>query len=616
MQASLYFSGTLKVGALLKPLCLKRVGLNRVVLKRVAFKHASLLVAISLLSSCTAAWNQQAADKASYALIEEKSSLVPGMSTNDIIVDSPRLMTLDQYPSNTATFDFLGNLANSENGAHIINLEQALDLAFALNKDYQLQRERLYLQALSLTADRYRYTPIFSASANSSYAWDTRLSEDTTDTFAQDADALISLPASAVATDERLRTDATLGTRLLLRGGGQIALNLTSNFLKFVTGDLDSTASSALVGSFTQPLLRGAGSDIAAETLMQAERDLLYQLREFTRYRQTLAVRIATQYYTVLEARDTVRNNFAGLSATLSSLERERAFQAEGLRTPGQVGRLEQSSLQRDRAWALAITRYANALDSFKILLGLRADARLMLDDQEMLRMSEGNLVPPDITLEQALELTVNNRLDLFTQADRIADRARKLDVAANAFKPGLAMVLRASVPANSNNSATLSDLDFRLTDYSAGLELDIPVDQMSERTAYRRALIDYEVAVRAYESAVDNAKLGVLDAWRALEQAERNYEISMASVRINERRVEEAELRAELGTGNIQDTVDAQNDLINSRTQLTSAIIDHNVAKLALWRDVGLLSVSDNGRWQEGAVEQTDPTNNNPTPL
>jgi outer membrane protein TolC len=575
--------------------------------------RAWLIAAITLLlSGCTAAWNQQAADQASYALIEEKSSLVPGMSTLDITIDRSREMTLDRYTTNTRVFDFLGSLANSENGAHIINLDQALDLGFALNKDYQLQRERLYLQALSLTADRYRYTPIFSASANSTYAWDNRLTDGSTDPFAADAEALISLPASVVSADERLRSDASLGTRLLLRGGGQIALNLTSNFLRFVTGDMDSNASSALVGSFTQPLLRGAGSDIAAETLMQAERDLLYQLREFTRYRQTLAVRITTQYYTVLEARDTVRNNFAGLSATLSSLERERAFQAEGLRTPGQVGRLEQSSLQRDRAWALAITRYANALDSFKILLGLRADDRIMLDDQEMLRISEGDLQAPDITLEQALELTANNRLDLFTLADRIADRARKLEVAADAFQPGLAMVLRASVPANNNNSASLSDMDFRLTDYSAALELDLPVDLMSERTAYRRAMIDYEVAVRAYELAIDNAKLGVLDAWRALEQAERNYDISMASVRINERRVEEAELRAELGTGNIQDTVDAQNDLINSRTQLTSAIIDHNIAKLALWRDVGLLSVSDDGRWQEGSVDSSM----NPSPL
>jgi len=560
-----------------------------------------------LMTGCSAAANKNAADKASYALISQKSAQVPGMSTGDITVDAIKHIDLDQYDLNLASFSFLGSQSNSESGAHIIDLDAALDLAFAHNKDYQLQRERLYLQALSLTADRYRYTPIFSANASSTYNW------NASNEFLQDAETLIMVPTGSVVTDERLRTDASLGSRLLLRGGGQVALNLTSNFLRFVTGDLESSATSALVGSFTQPLLRGAGSDIAAETLMQAERDLLYQLRDFTRYRQTLAVRVATQYYSVLQARDAVRNNFLGLEAVMSSLERERAFQAEGLRTPGQVGRLEQSALQRDLAWARSITRYSNALDNFKILLGLRADDRIMLDDQEMALVAQAGMVAPDIALEEALSTALNNRLDLYTQADRIEDRGRRLDVAANSFLPGLNMVLRANVPSGNNNS--LSDLDFRLTDYSAGLDLALPVDQMSERNNYRRALIDYEVAVRSYESAMDTVKLQVLDAWRAMEEAVRNYDISLTSVGINERRVEEAELRAELGIGNIQDTVDAQNDLINARTALTAAIVDHNVAKLALWRDVGLLYVHDDGQWDEG-VNQPSGTSTGASPL
>lgn len=560
----------------------------------------------TMMAGCSAAANKSAADTASYALISQKSTQVPGMSTGDIIVDATKHIDLDQYVLNLASFSFLGDKANSESGAHIIDLDAALDLAFAHNKDYQLQRERLYLQALSLTADRYRYTPIFSANASSSYNW------NASNEFLQDAETLIMVPTVTVVTDERLRTDASLGSRLLLRGGGQVALNLTSNFLRFVTGDLESSASSALVGSFTQPLLRGAGSDIAAETLMQAERDLLYQLRDFTRFRQTLAVRVATQYYSVLQARDAVRNNFLGLEAVMSSLERERAFQAEGLRTPGQVGRLEQSALQRDLAWTRSITRYSNALDNFKILLGLRADDPIMLDDQEMALVAQAGMVAPDIALDEALSTALNNRLDLYTQADRIEDRGRKLDVAANSFLPGLNMVLRANVPSGNNNS--LSDLDFRLTDYSAGLDLALPVDQMSERNNYRRALIDYEVAVRSYESAMDTVKLQVLDAWRAMEEAVRNYDISLTSVGINERRVEEAELRAELGIGNIQDTVDAQNDLINARTALTAAIVDHNVAKLALWRDVGLLYVHDDGQWDEG-VNQPSGTSTGASP-
>jgi outer membrane protein TolC len=174
--------------------------------------------------------------------------------------------------------------------------------------------------------------------------------------------------------------------------------------------------------------------------------------------------------------------------------------------------------------------------------------------------------------------------------------------VAANAFLPGLNLLLDASVP---GDSSAIGDLDFRRTDYSAGLSLELPVDQMLERNNYRRTLIDYEAAVRGYESTVDTVKLQVLDAWRAMQEAEKNYEISLTSVQINERRVEEAELRAELGLGNIQDTVDAQNDLINARTALSGALVDHNVAKLALWRDIGMLYVDEQGQWQEGSNER-----------
>jgi len=557
------------------------------------FALTGLIVCVT--AGCTAAWNKQAADNASYAAIAEKSTQVPGMS-RDVLIDQQQTVVFDDWPVNSQSFEFLGAAADSELNARIIPLEGALDLTFNHNKDYQLQRERLYLQALSLTLDRYRYTPIFSSTVSGVYDWDAR------NEFVQDADTLINIPTGDIITDETLAARATLGTRLLLRSGGAVAVNLTSNFTRFMTGNMEETASSALIGSFTQPLLRGAGSRVASETLIQAEQDLLYQLRDFTRFRQQLSVRVATQYYTVLQARDVVRNNFQGLSAVMLSLERERAFQAEGLRTPGQVGRLEQSALQRDLAWTRSITRYSNSLDNLKILLGLNADDKVVLDDSEMMRVAEAGMVNPDMTLDLAIELAMSSRLDLFTQVDRIQDRARKVDVAANAFLPGLNLLVDASVP---GSSSAIGDLNFRRTDYSAALTLELPVDRMLERNNYRRSLIDYEAAIRGYESTVDTVKLQVLDAWRAMQEAEKNYEISLASVEINERRVEEAELRAELGLGNIQDTVDAQNDLINARTALSGALVDHNVAKLALWRDIGMLYVDEQGQWQEGGNER-----------
>ena len=103
---------------------------------------------------------------------------------------------------------------------------------------------------------------------------------------------------------------------------------------------------------------------------------------------------------------------------------------------------------------------------------------------------------------------------------------------------------------------------------------------------------------------ALDAVKIDVLRTWREMNEARKSYEISLRGVQINERRVEEAELRAELGLGDIQDTVDSQNDLTSSRTELTSSIVSHNIAKLEFWRDVGLLYVGENGQWEEGINE------------
>ena len=543
--------------------------------------------------ACTSSANKHSADQESYAIIADKSELVPGMSAQ-VAIDDQAQIDLSQYSLNSDSFEFLDNEADSELGAQIISLNAALDLSFQHSKEYQTQKERLYLEALALTFDRYRYTPTFSAAGSANYQWDAE------DQFVTDMQTLTGM--EAISTSESIDARTSLGARYLLKGGGAIALNLTNNFTRFLTGDISEFGAGALIGSFTQPLLRDFGTEIETEALMQAERDLLYQLRDFTRFRKSFAVRVASQYYSVMLNRETAKNNYAGLLANNLSLEREQAFQAEGLRTLLQVGRLEQSSLQQDLRWTSSITRYKRSLDNFKLLLGLDADANIVLDDNEMILITETGMQSPDLDLEQAIELALQTRLDLYTELDRVQDSARKIEVAANALKPGLDFSFVASVP--DANNGNLGELDFENGVYTAGLDLELPLDSKAERNNYRRSLIDYEVATRDYLLAMDAIKLDVIDIWRRLNEASKSYDINVTSVQINERRVEEAELRAELGLGDIQDTVDSQNDLTAARTELVRSIVDHNIAKLEFWRDVGLLYINDNGQWEEGINE------------
>ena len=545
------------------------------------------------LAACTVASYQRSADEETYQVIAEKAGLLPGVS-NQVVVDEDKLVDLSGFAINSDSFDFLDNEADSEVDARIVSLNDALNLAFQHSKDFQTQKERLYLEALALTFDRYRYVPTFSAAAGGDYRWDSQ------DKFVQDMQALTGI--ENINTSESTFSNTSLGARYLLKSGGAVALNLTNNFTRFLTGDISEIGAGALIGSFTQPLLRDFGSDIETEALLQAERDLLYRLRDFTRFRKNFAVRVASDYYSVLLNRETSRNYYAGLLATNLSLEREQAFQAEGLTTLLQVGRLEQSSLQADLRWTSSITRYKRSLDNFKILIGLNADDNIMLGDEEMVLITETGMDSPDISLEQATEMAIQTRLDLYTWLDRVQDSARRIELAANSLSPALDLSLVASVP--NSTTQNLGELDFENTVYTAGLDLDLPLDTKLERNNYRRSLIDYDAATRDYLLALDDIKLDVLDTWRRMNEARKSYDINVTSVEINERRVEEAELRAELGLGDIQDTVDSQNDLTAARTERVSSLIEHNISKLEFWRDVGLLYVDDNGQWEEGIDE------------
>jgi len=236
------------------------------------------------------------------------------------------------------------------------------------------------------------------------------------------------------------------------------------------------------------------------------------------------------------------------------------------------------------------------------LLLGLTANDNIILDSMEMTLIAETGMASPELSRDEAVELALQTRLDLYTQLDLVQDAARKIRVAANALRPGVDLTLAVSVPDGGNNA--LGELDFEDAVYSAGLDFDLGLDRRIERNNYRRTLISYESARRAYLLASDNVKLDVIDAWRRMTEARKSFEINQTSVQINERRVEEAELRAELGLGDVQDTVDSQNDLTAARTELTRSIVNHNIAKLEFWRDVGLLYVRDDGSLEEGVTD------------
>jgi len=107
--------------------------------------------------------------------------------------------------------------------------------------------------------------------------------------------------------DEVVGLEGNLGFNRLLATGTFISTQISTAWLDVLSGNMEGGIASVLTATVTQPLLRGADHKVVTENLTQAERDVLYQIRLFNRFRKTFVVSIITQYYQVLELYDLTR---------------------------------------------------------------------------------------------------------------------------------------------------------------------------------------------------------------------------------------------------------------------------------------------------------------------
>lgn len=597
-------------------------------------RRAAIFLVLFLPLSCSTTHYRESADRETYGIIKDKTPAVPGMAKDFTIETEGMAGALEELlkglPRHELPEEFLGPDGGGEHGAAVLSLEQALRIAVQNSRAYQSRKESLYLEFLGLTLERHNYSPIFSSSASGTIAGDARTVtgpsaftqsmgsavgiigqiENLTGTPAQllrdYADVVNEAggvagwdgPDVQIEHERSISGQTRIGVDQLMKGGGRIALSLASNFLRFMTGDPRVAADSALTASITQPLLRGAGAKVAAERLTQAERDALYALREFTRFRMQFTVDIVSDYYGVLEAREVARNNWQSYSNFQKSLDRMRAFYEESRETKAALGRLEQAQLSTENSWTNSVRSYRQNLDRFKVRLGLSADAPIMLDPAELDTLRQRGLQHPNITPEDAVKVAIEARLDLYNERDRVDDAERKVVVAANALKPRLDLAGGLQVP-NSGQDPVLG-LDIERASWDAGLDLDLPLDQKAERNSYRATLIANEQAKRNLSLSEDTVKLEVREAWRNLDQARTTFHIAQKGVELNQRRVEEQDLLAELGRATALNLVDAQNDLTSSQNELVSALVNHTIARIAFWLDMGVLYIKDNGQWEE----------------
>jgi len=494
-----------------------------------------------------------------------------------------------------------------------LSLVQALQVGARNSLEYQSRKEDVFRTALALDLTRHNFENIFNAGADSELG--TLIGTDTTVT--------------------NLNTSAVGGVSRTLKSGIDMSTSIGINLVNLLTQSGASSMGLNADASVSIPLMRGSGVHIAGEPLTQAERDVIYELWDFERYKRTFSVSIARGYFNVLRQMDAVSNSEDNYRSSVASSRWSRRRADAGRIREIEVDQATQRELSARNSWISAQEQLKNTLDSFKNTIGLPTDARIELDPNDLLQLrgrastilvemrtksqqgisetappadapielipaSYEDAGPMEIDESLAVKLALENRLDLQKAIGSVYDAQRDVVVRADALRAGLTLGGTAFVSDNDD----VGRLRFDRGQYAALLTIDLPAERTRERNEYRNSLLNLEQATRSVQSLEDQIKFSIRGELRTLLVSRESLKIQAQSVVVAEKRVRSNTIFLEAGRSEIRDLLESQDALLSAQNSLTRAVVDYRIAELELQQDIGLLKVNEQGLWREFSPE------------
>ena len=447
-----------------------------------------------------------------------------------------------------------------------MSLADALRIASACNKEYLERREQLYLSALGLSGTRYQFSPRFTAAL--SYV-------------VVDAKGLKPVDAA----------DASLTGEAILPTGGTLTATASTD------GQFDRNSANALVGTssvtanLNQPLLAGAGYESSHEALTRAEREVVYSVRDFSRFREQFLLDATRRYFDIVINRAVLRNTEERHAAVDYQTRRAQALFDIGLQDKLEVLRAQNDLLRVRNDLNDARDALGLSIDQFKVFLGLPISV--------VFEIPEADPVPVDVNvaLDSAVEAALANRFDLANRREQVEDAERALRIAKRDLLPDLS--LQAEWTGQSLPSSDYLNQPLSARGGTVGLFLELPLDRTLDRNAFRAAEIAVDRERRAYRQFRDEIVVEVRDSLRRLRQAKTSLEIQVRIIEVEQKRYEKAQIDFNQGTIGNRDLLEAQQSLTNARNERVRRAVDYELARIDLDRSMGTLEVEPDGSWR-----------------
>jgi len=338
---------------------------------------------------------------------------------------------------------------------------------------------------------------------------------------------------------------------------------------------------SLLHAAFTQPLLRGAGREAADRGLASAR--AAGRQAGCALYLKQVEIVLATvaAFYEAARRQELAR--LAGETAVkmYEHAEFTAAREKSGLSTPQDLYRARRESSRAAEEQRTASAELDRSLDDLKLLLALPMG-------EEILVAAVPEPEPALPTEQSAIETALARRVELPDDALRIEEAERLARLARAEMLPDLTLQL--AWTRASESGAPAGVFADGTDSWWVGLGSAGDRSRAAARREHQRRLLAVEEARRAYAARREQIASQVRRELAALTRLGERIPVNRAAIAGVESQLELARVRFRHGRAGIEDLLDAENRLSQSRLELVSAGFDSAVGVYRLRAALGTL--------------------------
>ena len=257
--------------------------------------------------------------------------------------------------------DWKNCLAVDEDGSVKLGQESVMRVALLNSREYQTQVETLYLAALALTLARYDfYLQPFATQQT-----------------------LFNQIGGGRTEKNQLTLANGAGFSQNFASGGQLMVDFANAMVFQFNNHGFQAVTSNIAIAFTQPLLRGAFARIRTQALSLQERQVVYALRDFARFRRQFYVGVVAGngYLGLLQTVQNIRNQEEQVRTFARNLEEQEALAASGAVSLKDRDIMAQSYQSAQLQLINFQVGFQSQLDQYKLVLGLPTEIVVKLDD-------------------------------------------------------------------------------------------------------------------------------------------------------------------------------------------------------------------------------------------